>query len=369
MPGSKNNIKLRFIFYPISILYGIVIWVRHKLFDWKLISSTAFKIPVICVGNLTVGGTGKTPHIEYLVNLLKNNFKIAVLSRGYKRKTKGFVLADKNATPKTIGDEPYQIFRKYKNISVAVSEKRVKGISNLLNNNSKLQAVLLDDAFQHRYVNPGVNIVLIDFNRPIFNDRLLPVGKLRDTISQMKRADIVVITKTPSKLSPIDKRIFIRNLNLYPYQKLFFTAINYGEPIPIFSIKQGVLTLSRMKNENTRVLLVTGIANPKPLSDYIRSMKVETTSLPFPDHHNFTEYDIQYIEEDFNALPGTKNIILTTEKDAVRFKYLEYFPESLKDKIYYVPIKVEFLYNGDADFDKTILTYVSKNKKIGQLYS
>jgi tetraacyldisaccharide 4'-kinase len=360
---------LRKLLFPFSILYGLVIGIRHKLFDWKLLKSTSFSLPVICVGNIAVGGTGKTPHIEYLVNLLHDEFKIAVLSRGYKRKTKGFQLAEKKTTPLIIGDEPYQIFKKFSKLTVAVCEDRVMGIKNLLNINKKLQAILLDDAFQHRYVNAGLNIVLIDYSRPVFRDLFLPAGDLRDSSSQLKRADIILVTKTPQNISALDIRLWKKQLKLFPYQKLYFTTIDYEKPVAIFSKKQNIITLKKLNKEKGKVLLVSGIANPKPLIGYLKSVDLECTILSFPDHHHFTNTDLNKIKNTFNAISGRKKIIITTEKDAVRFKHIKEFPRSLRDKIYYLPIRVAFLNHGQKEFDKIIKNYVRNNKKVGRLYS
>lgn len=369
MTQQSKSHNLRKLLLPVSLLYGMVIAIRHKLFDWKIFSSTSFNIPVICVGNLTVGGTGKTPHIEYLIELLKDNVSIAMLSRGYKRKTKGYLLASKKTSPEEIGDEPFQIYRKYSDIRVAVCEKRVQGIYNLLDDKKKIQTILLDDAFQHRHVEPGMNILLIDYNRPIFNDRLLPAGNLRDLKSQMKRADIVIVSKTPKDITGIDKRLWIKQLNLYPYQKLFFSTIKYKNVVSVFNKKDPEFNLSKIKTDHGKVLLLTGIASPKPLEDYILSKGLELEKMAFPDHHNFSPNDIKSIKEKFDSIAGKKKIILTTEKDAVRLKQLKNFPKSLKDKIYYLPIKIEFLDKGNKDFDKIISNYVRKNKKIGGLHS
>jgi tetraacyldisaccharide 4'-kinase len=350
---------------PVALLYGLAVTIRHKLFDWKILPSESFDLPLICVGNITVGGTGKTPHVEYLVKLLKEKYKVAILSRGYKRKTRGYQAANKKSTPNIIGDEPYQIYRKHPDITVAVCEKRVEGISNLLQNIKQPEVIILDDAFQHRYVKPGLNIVLIDFNRPIFKDHMLPAGNLRDRRSQLKRADIVIVSKTPKDITPLEKRLWIKNLKLFPYQKLFFSYISYSRPKAIFQKKETELSLSQIKKEDASILLVTGIANPLPIIEYLKQKEIDFKTIKFPDHHNFSESDLDNIKNEFKNIKGRKKIILTTEKDAVRIKHLNKVPGSLKDRLYYLPIKIKFIDNGNKGFDKIINGYVRKNKKIG----
>ncbi|QQS49697.1 MAG: tetraacyldisaccharide 4'-kinase [Bacteroidota bacterium] len=359
---------MRWLLIPFTPLYGLVVRIRHKLFDWKILKSVRFEVATICVGNITVGGTGKTPHIEYLVDLLHKSLPIAVLSRGYGRRTKGFVLAGKKSTPISIGDESYQIFRKYNNILVAVCEKRVKGIKNLLETNRKIKVILLDDAFQHRYVDAGLNIVLIDYNRPVFKDIMLPAGNLRDSRNQLKRADIVLVTKVPDTFSPLEKRLWMNELKLFPYQKLFFTSLVYKNAIPLFKETSEKLSVEKIKKENGIVLLVTGIANPTPLKNYLESNEITFQHLEFADHHLFNESDLERIRIQFDLIPGRKKIILTTEKDAVRLKTLKRFPRSLRDKTYYLPIRINFLEKSHTEFDKLIVNYVTKNKKIGRIH-
>ena len=361
--------RLRFLLFPFSLLYGVAISFRHKFFDWGVYKSVRFKIPLICIGNITVGGTGKTPHIEYLIKLLSKNFKVATLSRGYKRKTSGYLLADKNASPNSIGDEPYQLFKKFKNIDVAVAEKRVLGVENLLKDREQLNAILLDDAFQHRHIQAGLNIVLIDFNRPVFKDHLLPAGNLRDKRSQLKRADILIVSKTPDTISDIEKRLWIKELNPFPYQKLFFTTIRYGLMQSVFQENKTGQSLSDLARNSTEVLLISGIARPEPLIQKLKSQGITLTSMIFPDHHNFSKEDISKVIRRFNQLKGKEKVLLTTEKDAVRLIEFKNEFKSIKPQCYYLPIEVAFLNNDNKEFDKIITNYVGKNKKIGQLYS
>lgn len=366
--NSKKPNKLRILLYPLSVLYGLIIRIRHKLFDWNIIQSKKFDIPIICIGNITVGGTGKTPHTEYLIELLNNDFNMAVLSRGYKRKTKGYVEANEKASPITIGDEPFQIFNKYPTIKLSVCEKRVDGVNQLLRSHPDLNAILLDDAFQHRKIKPGFNIVLIDYNRPLHTDFLLPSGNLRDTKSQIKRADIILVTKTPKNISDIEKRLWIKQVHLYPYQKMFFTTIDYQDMEPVFSGKHKAINLQELRNKRQNVLLVSGIANPKPFKMFFHDLRINYQLLSFPDHHNFSEKDILEIEKHFQQIENSNKLIITTEKDAVRLREMK-FSENLKDKLYYLPIKVSFADKGNTEFDKIIIDYVGKNKKIGRIHS
>ena len=349
---------LAFLLFPVSLIYGLIVKIRHKLFDWNILSSTTFPLPVICVGNITVGGTGKTPHVEYLIELLQEKYKTAVLSRGYKRKTKGFILAEKQTNPELIGDEPYQMYRKFKSISVAVCEKRVLGINRLLSVVNKIRVILLDDAFQHRYVKADLNIVLIDYNRPVFQDTFLPSGSLRDSVNQLKRADILIVTKTPSDITDLDRRLWIKQLKLYPYQHLFFSTVVYDDPQPLYPKKSKPFKLSQLQKDKGKIHLVSGIANPTPLIDFIWNKKITFSKSIFPDHHDFTEDDLLSIKSTFDTIPGRKKVILTTEKDAVRLKHKKNYPRNLKDKTYYLPIRINFLFDEGKKFDKLLLKHV-----------
>lgn len=355
---------LRFLLYPISIIYGIIVSIRNFMFEYKILPSREFNFPIISVGNLTVGGTGKTPHIEYLVKLLKKDFKIATLSRGYKRKTSGFVLATKDSKVKDIGDEPKQIKQKFPNIPVAVDANRVKGIKNLMKEINP-DIILLDDAFQHRYVISGLSILLIDYNRPIDEDYLLPYGELRESRHGMRRANIIMMTKTPKDIKPIEKRIIEKNLKPFPYQTLYFTTFSYAEIEPVYKeIKAKKLDAETIKKQEFDVMLVTGIARPEELIVHLEeNYTAPCEHLIFSDHHNFSKNDIQEIAAKFNAIKNQNKIILTTEKDAMRFQDLDFIDEQIKKQMYYVPLEIEIM-NGDKNlFNTQITRYVKKNKK------
>lgn len=318
--------------------------VRNKLFDMGILHQHSFSVPVLVVGNIAMGGTGKTPHTEYIIEALRSRYNIGVLSRGYRRATKGFVLASGRSRPEDIGDEPYQIYRKYGNdVTVAVCENRVEGIKRMLELNPEITLMVLDDAFQHRYVKPSVSVVLMEFNRPPFNDHLLPYGRLRESDAALLRTDVVVVSKCPDSMSPMDVRIYKENLNLFPYQKLYFSKYAYGHLVPVFpEASQSVPYLDAM-TENDTMLVLTGVANPRPFVRYLRRYKSKVKILRFRDHHNFTQADMVAIKRKFDGINAENKIIVTTEKDAVRLEGNPYFPHDLKSKIYYIPIRVEFV--------------------------
>ena len=240
---SNNTIKLRKWLYPVSLLYGTGVWLRNKLFDWNILKERSFPLPVISVGNITVGGTGKTPHTEYLIRLLSKEYQVSVLSRGYKRKSKGFILSTTHSTVSEIGDEPYQMKQKYPHVHVAVDANRCNGIEQLCSHNitPETDVILLDDAFQHRYVKPGMNILLVNYHRLICNDMLLPAGKLRENPNGKHRAKIVIVTKCPKNITPIDLRVLTKQMELFPYQYLFFTTFEYGKLYPYQVLEKLIL--------------------------------------------------------------------------------------------------------------------------------
>jgi len=334
---------LRFLLFPFSIIYGIVTSVRNYLFDTGFFTETSFNIPVIAVGNLSVGGTGKTPQIEYLIRLLKETHQLAVLSRGYKRSTKEFVLLKNASTALEVGDEPLQYFQKFKNIDVAVDANRVHGISKLLENKDT-DLILLDDAFQHRKVKASFYILLTKYDDLFTDDLLLPTGNLREPNSGAKRADVILITKTP-KNSPISTQKKIEE-KLQQFKKpVFFTSISYADTI---KGKHPILTQNLKEYE---VLLITGIANPTPLLDHLESLQVSFKHLQYSDHHHFSEAEIEKIHADFNKVSSPKRLILTTEKDYTRLA-------TKIEMLYYLPIETTFLGNQKEDFDSLITSHI-----------
>ena len=359
---------LKILLYPLSWLYGMVVFIRNRAYDLDILKSQEFDVPVISIGNITVGGTGKTPHVEYLVNLLKDKYNVATLSRGYKRKTKGFRLAETSSTAAEVGDEPLQIKNKFPGITVSVCENRVNGVENLLDakNETAPDVILLDDAFQHRRITPGINILLIDYNRPIKEDHLLPAGRLREGAYQIRRANIIIFTKCPEEVTPIMRRILQNDVNLLPYQSLFFTRFAYAKLIPAFGGKQ--LGKAFYDDGKYSLLAVTGIASPAPVYKHLKQYSLTVEILSFPDHHSYKKEDINAIERKFESIRAEKKIIVTTEKDLMRLKSCEYLSDDLKSALYYLPIKVEFLEEEKKSFNKKILNYVGENKSNRELY-
>ena len=358
---DEHFIKIHKWLYPASWLYGAVVMMRNKLFDWEVLQSKSFDIPIISVGNLAVGGTGKTPHTEYLIKFLCNQYKVAVLSRGYKRHTKGYVLATPESTARSIGDEPYQMHQKFPSVTVAVDEKRCHGIEKLLAlQKPSIDVILLDDAFQHRYVKPGLSILLTDYHRLFCDDTLLPAGRLREPINGKNRAQIVIVTKCPQDIKPIDYNIITKRLNLYPYQRLFFSSFRYGNLQPVFA-NEGGIALSLLTD--TDILLITGIASPAPILERLGDCTKQIDLLSFGDHHDFTHKDMQQIRERFNKLKGKRRLIITTEKDATRLINHPGLDAELKPFIYALPIEIEILQNQQDKFNQHIIDYVRENTR------
>ena len=360
MRTEGDLIKINEWLLPLSWIYGSIVRFRNWLFDIGVKKSKSFALPVISVGNITVGGSGKTPHVEYLVRLLQDKVKIAVLSRGYKRKSRGYVLAEEDTEMKEIGDEPFQMHQKFPGIYVAVDAKRVRGIQHLQDDEETkdVEVILLDDAFQHRYVKPGINILLVDYHRLIIYDKILPAGRLREPLSGKNRADIVIVTKCPKDLKPMEFRVLTKAMNLYPFQKLYFTCINYDKPIGIFNEQQ--LDLESLKDKN--VMLLTGIASPKQMEHDLTPMVKTLTSVSFGDHHHFKSKDIDRINEIFESMSEPR-LIITTEKDAVRLRDSEGLYEIVKDNLYALPIKVSFMQDQEENFNEKIISYVRKNSR------
>ena len=370
MEGDFINIKESLL--PLSWLYGGVVGIRNFCFDVGMLKSRAFDVPVIAVGNITVGGTGKTPHIEYLVRLLQKQFHVAVLSRGYKRKSHGYQLADQQSTLCDIGDEPMQMKQKFPGISVAVDNKRVHGIERLTADDERLDVILLDDAFQHRYVKPGVNILLVDYHRLVIYDKLLPAGRLREPLSAKNRADIVIITKCPKELKPMEFRVITKAMNLYPYQHLYFTTLAYDQPYPVFS-KEAQPLANGLANalKGQHILLLTGIASPRQLEEDLSPLITPTkgenggslSPLTFPDHHDFRHKDIERINDTFAQMPSPK-MIITTEKDAVRLTAAEGLSDEVRRHLYALPVGIRFMQQEQAEkFNDFIVGYVNKNSR------
>ena len=336
---------LRILLFPFAILYGLITSTRNFLFDKAILKLTSFDVPVIAVGNLSVGGTGKTPQIEYLIRLLSDNYKVAALSRGYKRKSEGFVLADETSNAEIIGDEPFQYYQKFPKIQVAVDANRTNGIQQLLAQKYPPEIILLDDAFQHRKVKAGLYILLTAYNDLYCNDFMLPVGNLRESRSGAHRAKIIIVTKCPESLSLDEKNKIRSKLNLISNQQLFFTSINYDDAV--FSENKQIPVHEIQK---TAKVLLAGIAKPEPFFTYLK--KENDVLMNFPDHHHFSDSEIAEIKA-----KATNKLIVTTEKDYVRIA--DQFP---KDQLFYLPIQSSFLQN-KTEFDATILQFIQDFSK------
>lgn len=356
---------LKFALAPFSFLYGIAIYTRNWLFDLGILKSQSFSTPTICVGNLNLGGTGKTPHTEYLIRLLKDDFRIATLSRGYKRKTKGFVMASSSCNALDIGDEPMQIHTKFPGIAVTVDEKRVRGIQNLLQIQPNIDAILLDDAFQHRHLKPGLSILLTDYHNPVYNDYLLPMGTLRDSIRQKRRANIIIVTKCPTILPKAEQEGIRKKIKPSKSQSIYFTSLRYGDLKPVF---EGT-NINLDHSKKTKLMAIAGIAKPKLFFEHLDREHIVCERIQFPDHYHFTEKKIKAIFEQFSELDDKPEIIVTTEKDAARLIQFRNLPHELKRLFYYIPIEVEFLNNQTNDFNNKLNEYVRKSSRNNGLHS
>ena len=336
--------------------YSWITAIRNRLFDAGFLTAYIPAIPTICIGNISVGGTGKTPHTEYLVRLLKEKWNIAVLSRGYGRKSKGYILADTSTPMPVIGDEPFQIKSKFNDIEVAVCEKRAIGIERITTDKKDCNVILLDDSFQHRHVKAGLNILLIDSSRPIWQDCILPFGRMRESANGIKRADIVVITKCNGLDS--EQKAWCRNyIKRHKDIPVFFSSMRYGEINPLFNQKQKEIAAGM------DVLLVTGIARPEPLKKEIERRGAVVKLMRYADHHNFTASDLADIEQQYKSIDSCNKMIITTEKDATRLLQHPDTPQMVKENIHVLPIEVEFLDNETDVFNKIILDYVTENSR------
>ncbi|NER18378.1 tetraacyldisaccharide 4'-kinase [Spongiivirga citrea] len=338
----------RKLLLPFVPIYYLITWMRNWMYDIGILKSTHFDVPTIVVGNLNVGGTGKSPMVEYVVRLLKNNAQLAILSRGYKRETHGFILATENDSAKTLGDEPFQFYNKFSEVLVAVDADRVNGISRLLKGEIKPEVVVLDDAYQHRKVHGGFNILLTAYGNLYSNDILLPTGDLREPRSGAKRADIIVVTKCPQGLSKNKREEIIKSLHVNPNQQLVFSAIIYSNKVTNALDEE----FSLFELGQKEVVLITGIANPKPLVEFLKEQKITIKQhLNYPDHHHFSETEISSLKE-----LNKEYVLLTTEKDFVRLK-------NEIASLFYLEIKTEFLGRDAKIFDDSLKKYVESTKK------
>ena len=347
--------SFRILLLPFALLYGLIIWIRNWLYQNKIFRSSSFGLPLICVGNLSVGGTGKSPMVEFLVRHLKNHFKVATLSRGYKRKTKGYALANAETTAIDIGDEPMLFHRKFPDIPVAVGEERIVAIPQLLHDRPDTQVVILDDAFQHRSIQAGLNIILTDYGNLFTRDFFLPTGDLRDLPGSYKRADIIVVTKCKPDLSLQERQEIIKEIKPLTHQKIYFSTIAYGTP---YHITKGSFTFI---NEQTEVLLVTGIANPRPLKKYLEERIQTYYMMHYNDHHIFTIDDWRDVVKRYERIDAEKKMILTTEKDAMRL--MKFKAEINGMPFYVMPIEHRFLFNEEVEFTQRVVQFIENFKQ------
>ena len=356
---------LKYFLFPFSVLYASILSLRNLMFDWGYLKSTSFDLPIISVGNISVGGTGKTPHTEYLIKILQDKYKLASLSRGYKRQSKGFVLANEHSNSLDLGDEPMQMKRKFPSLSVAVDADRVNGVQNLLSsaNGDQLNCILLDDAYQHRYIKPGLSILLIDYNRPISGDFVMPMGRLRERAAGKKRADIIIVSKCPTELSDSEAQKLRNDITLLSHQKLYFTSLDYAPLESVFPSDENQISLKDCDKESFGILLVTGIANPTPLRNYLQEFSSEFDEIRFPDHYAFNEKDLNLIETHFNDLKTKNKVIITTEKDAIRFLDMPIRSEILQKNMAYIPLQIKFMHQTESQFSQQIHGFVEGFKK------
>lgn len=344
---------VKILLAPFALLYGIGISLRDFFYRKELLKGVEFNVPVIAVGNLTVGGAGKSPHIEYLIRLLNDYIEVATLSRGYKRKTKGFLEVQSNMTAETAGDEPLQFKRKFPEIVVTVSESRTFGIPEIVKRHPRNQVVLLDDAFQHRSVKPGLNILLTEYRYPFTQDFLLPVGRLREWRSAYQRADIIVVSKCPRQLGTTERDALLQEIRPFPYQKVYFSTFSYQNPYYLFNPAQQV-----QLGPEFDVLLISAIARTEYLTEYLEEQVKEVFSLEYEDHHFFTNFDISHLKRTFDALENPWKIILTTEKDGMRLELHRNFLLEHRLPVFVLPVEVEFLFGDGLKFDQQIREYL-----------
>lgn len=356
----------KILLLPLSWAFGIVTFVRNRIYDLGILKSYSPIKHTICVGNLSVGGSGKTPHVNYLVNLLKTDFKLAILSRGYKRKTSGFIKAEEASTSKDIGDEPLLYKTKFPFLEVFVEANRVKGVKKIMSIDPDVNAILLDDAFQHRPIKCGLNIVLSEYDNLYFNDMLMPSGRLRESKAGMRRADLIIISKTPEKTTAVDIRNILKDVKPLAHQRVFFSYLKYGELYSISNTNDIISTLNDLFRY--KLIVFTGIANAFPMLTYLKEYAAGVSHLPFPDHHEYTLGDISNIKKHYESFEGGNKMLVTTEKDLMRLKEPELWPIAERMNIFVLPVEVTFKEKAE-EFNQIIINYVRTNRFHHQKYS
>lgn len=357
---NKSIANLKVLAYPIGWVYALVVKIRNGLYDSGVWRSVKYSRPVISVGNITAGGTGKTPHVEYLLHRLEDRYRTAMVSRGYMRKSKGYHEASEGADCFLLGDEPYQICRKHSQVTVAVDKDRCHALQQLMTLHGDLQVFVLDDAFQYRKIKPGLSILLLDYNRMVEDDHMMPYGLLREPASAKDRADVLVVSKCPSNMTPLEARQILKKVRPRPYQKLFYSTFRYGQLRGVFHTDRKIARKA-LCEQGASILLCTAIAEPEVLETYLKKTVKRVETLYYPDHHYMTSADVEELQRRFDALPGTSKIIVVTDKDAAKLYHNPYLTETLKEHIYCIPLKVEFLFDKVDSFDKLIDEYVAAN--------
>jgi tetraacyldisaccharide 4'-kinase len=353
IPVMIQNTLAKILLAPFSFLYGMGVSLRDFFYRMELLKGIEFNIPVISVGNLSIGGAGKTPHIEYLVRLLKDYLNVATLSRGYKRKSKGFKFVEVSNSAEQVGDEPLQFKRKFPDILVSVSESRAFGIPEIIKYNPETQVVLLDDAFQHRSVKPGLNILLTEFHYPFTKDYLLPSGRLREWRSAYERADLIIVSKCPEDITKEEKANFIKDIKPFPNQKLFFSYYHYWQPYYILNPNY----VTNLQSD-WDVMLICAIARMEYLEDYLESKVNSVHSLAYEDHHFFTDFDVRHLKKSFDDMPSKKKLIITTEKDAMRLEMHKSFLIEHQLPVFVLPVEVRFHFEEGEQFNELIKSFL-----------
>lgn len=353
-----RGVMKRIVFKLLSYIYRMVIAIRHWLFDINVLKSQKFNIPIICVGNITVGGTGKTPTAEMIIDTMKPTYKVALLSRGYGRRTKGYREVTLDSSYRDVGDEPLQIKLKFPDVLVVVCEKRVEAIRRIEAEHPEINLIVMDDGFQHRHVDPRINVVVLDYTRPVFEDDFLPVGNLRDNLNSLYRAHYFIVTKCPEDMQPLDQRMWRKDLQLVAYQKIYFTRVVPTAAVPLFQTPNHL-------REGDEVIVMSGIGNPKPFIKSVRKHYNVVANLVYPDHHVYTVEDIEKIVSHIKQHPNA--MLLTTEKDAVKLRRSRRVPDLMRERLFYQPVKVEFLEGSDENFFETLKSDLLGKVHLGDL--
>lgn len=353
-----RGVMKRIVFKLLSYIYRMVIAIRHWLFDINVLKSQKFNIPIICVGNITVGGTGKTPTAEMIIDTMKPTYKVALLSRGYGRRTKGYREVTMDSSYRDVGDEPLQIKLKFPDVLVVVCEKRVEAIRRIEAEHPEINLIVMDDGFQHRHVDPRINVVVLDYTRPVFEDDFLPVGNLRDNLNSLYRAHYFIVTKCPEDMQPLDQRMWRKDLQLVAYQKIYFTRVVPTAAVPLFQTPNHL-------REGDEVIVMSGIGNPKPFIKSVRKHYNVVANLVYPDHHVYTVEDIEKIVSHIKQHPNA--MLLTTEKDTVKLRRSRRVPDLMRERLFYQPVKVEFLEGSDENFFETLKSDLLGKVHLGDL--